>query len=88
MEAAQVIEIGKEAIFVLIKLSAPILIVSLIVGLSISLFQALTQIQEATLSFVPKIMAIFISLIIFMPYMGNTLKIFVEHISELIIGIQ
>ena len=85
MESTQILDIGKEAIFLLLKIGAPVLLISLFVGLIISFFQALTQIQESTLSFVPKILAIFMALIIFMPYMGQNLKLFMEHIVELII---
>jgi flagellar biosynthetic protein FliQ len=84
MEPELILEVGTEAIFVLLKISVPILLVALVVGLVISLFQALTQIQEQTLSFVPKIIAIFLSLLLFMPYMSSTLGAFVEHLAELI----
>ena len=58
MSAEQVLDVAREAIFVLIKLGAPIMLVALLVGLAIALLQALTQMQEMTLSFVPKILAI------------------------------
>lgn len=85
MESTEILEIGREAIIVMIKVSAPVMLVALVVGLIISLFQALTQIQEMTLTFVPKILAIFLSLLIFMPYMLDTLTVFSEHLSERII---
>lgn len=88
MESLEVLEIGKEAIWVLIKISAPCMLVALVVGLVISLFQALTQIQEQTLSFVPKMLAVFLSLILFAPFMISTLKVFSEHLSERIIGLK
>jgi len=78
-------EITREAVYVLITISAPILILSLVVGLIISLFQALTQIQENTLTFVPKILTIYISLLLIVPYMVGRLKIFTDHIIQLII---
>jgi flagellar biosynthesis protein FliQ len=78
-------EITREAVYVLITISAPILILSLIVGLVISLFQALTQIQETTLTFVPKILTIYLSLLLIVPYMVGRLKIFTDHIIQLII---
>ena len=78
-------EITREAVYVLITISAPILILSLVVGLTISLFQALTQIQENTLTFVPKILTIYISLLLIVPYMIGRLKIFMDHIIQLII---
>lgn len=85
MDQVTLLDTGREAIWVLIKISTPIMMVALFVGLFISLFQALTQIQEMTLSFVPKIVAIFISLFIFLPYIGRTLMVFSEHLSEQII---
>jgi flagellar biosynthetic protein FliQ len=88
MEAGALIDISREAIFVMIKVSLPILLVALIVGIIISLFQALTQIQENTLSFVPKLVAVFLCLILFMPYMVSTLKTFSDHINEKIISLE
>ncbi len=87
MDSAEVLEIGREAIWVLLKISLPLMLVALITGLIISLFQALTQIQEMTLSFVPKIIAIFVSMIIFLPFMLDTLKTFAESLSARIIGL-
>lgn len=88
MEPLTLLEIGREAIWVLIKIATPVMLVALFVGLIISLFQALTQIQEMTLSFVPKIIAIFVSLLIFLPFIGNELKVFSEHIIEHISGVE
>ncbi len=62
--------------------AAPVMLIALIVGLIISLFQALTQIQEMTLSFVPKILAVFFSLIFFMPFMSNTISTFTQSVFE------
>lgn len=88
MEPAGILEISREAVYVMIKLSLPILLVTLVVGLIVSLFQALTQIQENTLSFVPKILAVFIALLFLTPHMVNTLQIFNEKINSLIINIE
>ncbi|CAN0588689.1 MAG: flagellar biosynthesis protein FliQ [Rickettsiaceae bacterium] len=85
MDPGSVGEIGREAIYVLIMISAPVLILSLVVGLLISLFQALTQIQETTLTFVPKIVAVYFGMLLIMPYMYGKLKIFVDRIMQLII---
>ncbi len=87
MNALEVLEICREALWVLIKISAPLMLVALLVGLLISLFQALTQIQEMTLSFVPKILAIFLSLVIFMPFMLTQIMDFQEELSERIIQV-
>ncbi len=60
---------------------------ALIVGLVISLFQALTQIQEMTLAFVPKILVIFVSLLFFLPFMVTTLVTFTQGLADRIIGL-
>jgi flagellar biosynthetic protein FliQ len=75
-----IMEIAKGAIEITLYLSLPILGISLIVGLVVSLFQALTQIQEATLTFVPKIVATFISLLFLLPWMMNKMVHYTEQI--------
>lgn len=87
MNGADVIDVAQDAIWVIIKVAGPVMFVALIVGLVISLFQALTQIQEMTLTFVPKIIAIFVSLLLFFPFMGDTLEAFMQRIAERIIGL-
>ena len=71
MNGADVIDVAQDALWVLIKVAGPVMIVALVVGLFISMFQALTQIQEITLTFVPKIVAIFISLFFSCRLWGN-----------------
>ncbi len=88
MEAAAFIDIAKESIWVLLKVSMPLLLVALIVGLVVSLFQALTQIQEPTLSFVPKIIAIFVTLLLAFTFIGVTMKTFTEQIMTMIIQVS
>lgn len=85
MDIGYINEISREALYVLIIVSMPTLLISLVVGLIISLFQALTQIQETTLTFVPKIITIYISMFIVMPYMFSKLKVFTDHIIQRII---
>ena len=80
MESVEVIDLARNGLWTLIIVAAPVMMVALIVGLMISLFQALTQVQEMTLTFVPKIIAVFISLMIFMPFMLETLQNFTEEI--------
>jgi len=80
----QILDIGREAIFTLLRMTMPIMAVALGVGLVISLFQALTQMQEVTLSFVPKIVLVFLSLSMLLPYMVNTLIDFSERQFALI----
>ena len=87
MDTPETLDIAREALWVLIKISLPVMIVALVVGLIIALFQALTQIQEATLTFVPKIVAMFFALLIFLPFMYRTLQLLNEHLYEQIIGI-
>ena len=80
MTVEAVLDVAIETIWTIIITSAPLLIVSLIVGLVISIFQAVTSIQEQTLTFVPKILAIFICIIIFGPFILNTI---VDFMTEL-----
>lgn len=85
MDVGVLSEVSREAVYVLMAMSAPILLIALVIGLIISLFQALTQIQETTLTFVPKIIAVYLSMLVILPYMFNKLKVFVDHIMQLII---
>lgn len=84
MNPLEVIEISRSALWVLIKIGAPTMMVALIVGLAIALFQALTQIQEMTLTFVPKIIAIFFTLMLALPFMFEQIKDFNEELMGLI----
>ncbi len=80
MSPEQVLDIAREAIFVLIKLGAPVMLVALVVGVFIALLQALTQMQEMTLSFVPKILAIVLTTLLALPFMIATLVDFGEKL--------
>ncbi len=82
MEANDVMDVARDAIIVMLQISTPVMMVGLIVGLVIALFQALTQIQEMTLTFVPKIIAIFASLLLFMPFMGRVMDDLMVRIAE------
>lgn len=86
MDIGTVNQISKEAVYVLLSISAPVLFLSLTVGLIISFFQALTQIQETTLTFVPKMLVIYLSMLVFMPYMLSKLSVFTDHIMQQIIS--
>jgi flagellar biosynthetic protein FliQ len=81
MNGAEVLDVGRDAIWLTIQLSAPVLIVGLVVGVGIGLLQALTQIQEATLVYAPKILAIFVALLIFLPLMGALMAGFMHQIA-------
>jgi flagellar biosynthetic protein FliQ len=86
MTGADVLDVGREAIWTMLAMAAPIMIVGLAVGVIIALFQALTQVQEMTLVFVPKIFAIFLALIVFMPLMGAVLGAFMTNIADRIVA--
>lgn len=81
MTGAEVLDVGRDAIWLTLQLSAPVLIVGLVVGVVIGLVQALTQIQEATLIYAPKIVAVFASLLFFLPLMGGLMSGFMRHIA-------
>lgn len=87
MTADGVIDVAREAIIVMIKLGTPAMLAALVVGLVISLLQALTQIQEMTLSFVPKILATFLTILIATPFMMATLIAFSEDLFRRIAGL-
>ena len=86
MNGAEVLDVGRDAIWLTIQLAAPVLLVGLVVGVGIGLLQALTQIQEQTLIYAPKIVAIFVSLIIFLPLMGALMSGFMRNIAARIAG--
>lgn len=75
-----VITITKEAIYTIIIASAPLLLISLIIGLIISIFQTVTSIQEQTLTFVPKIVAVFVGIMIFGPWMLDVMSNFMMRL--------
>lgn len=87
MDETEIIDFAREAIVLTIQISAPVLIVGLVVGVIISLVQALTQIQEMTLTFVPKIMAIFATIFVLFPMMITALAAFTEKIAGKIANI-
>ena len=86
MTGPEVLDIAREAIFTLVEVSAPVMLVGLAVGVVISLLQALTQIQEMTLAFVPKILAIFIALLIALPFMAEKLHAEMLRIAARIVS--
>jgi flagellar biosynthetic protein FliQ len=86
MTGPEVLDVAREAIYTLVIVSAPVMLVGLVVGVAISLLQALTQIQEMTLAFVPKILAIFVSLLIALPFMAEKLNAEMLRIAARIIS--
>jgi flagellar biosynthetic protein FliQ len=86
MNGPEVIDIARDTITTLVLVASPLMLVGLIVGVVISLIQALTQIQESTLVFVPKIIAIFIAMLIVMPFMAHQLAAHMARMSAHIIS--
>ena len=85
MSGAEVLDVGRDAIWLTIQMCAPVLIVGLIVGVGIGLLQALTQIQEQTLVFVPKILAIFVVMLLTLPFMGALLGNYMIKLADMIV---
>lgn len=85
MSGAETLDIATAGIWTLIIVAAPMMIVGLVVGVIIALFQALTQIQEMTLVFVPKIIAIFFTMLLTLPFMGATMGMYMNQIVDMII---
>jgi flagellar biosynthetic protein FliQ len=84
----QIIDVARDAIFVTMKIAGGPMLAALIVGVLVSVFQALTQIQEQSLTFVPKIVVIFLSVLLLMPFMLGTLEAFARSLADRIIAIQ
>jgi flagellar biosynthetic protein FliQ len=74
MSGSEVLDVARDAILTLVLVASPLMLIGLVVGIVISLFQALTQIQEMTLAFVPKILAIFITMLLALPFMADQLQ--------------
>jgi flagellar biosynthesis protein FliQ len=88
MTPADALDVLREALLVTLMVAGPLMLVALIVGLAVSLLQALTQIQEMTLAFVPKVVVIFLASLLFLPFMLATLTSFMERISARIVGLE
>jgi flagellar biosynthesis protein FliQ len=86
MSGTEVLDVGRQAIWLVIQLSTPVLLVGLVVGVAIGLFQAVTQIQEQTLVFAPKILAVFATLLLALPLMGALMSGFMRQIAARIAG--
>ncbi len=87
MNEMEVIDIARDGMMVMLLVAAPMLLTGLVVGLSISIFQTLTHIQEMTLTFIPKILAVFAALIIFLPWMLRELTEFMQRIMDKIVAL-
>jgi flagellar biosynthetic protein FliQ len=86
MTGPEVLDVARDAIWTLVIVSGPIMLVGLLVGVVISLFQALTQIQEMTLVFVPKILAIFAAMLLLLPFMADVLSSYMMRTATHIMG--
>jgi flagellar biosynthetic protein FliQ len=86
MSGAEVLDIARDAILTLVLVSAPLMLVGLAVGVIVSLLQALTQIQEMTLAFVPKILAMFVAMLVALPFMADALHAHVMRLTARIVG--
>lgn len=84
MTPQNIVDMGREALMITLLIAAPPLLAGLAVGLVISIFQAVTQIQEFTLTFIPKILAVFVATMIFLPWM---LQVFLGYTTNLFIQI-
>lgn len=81
MTGAAILDVARDGIATFLKVSAPLMLVALFVGLVVSLVQALTQLQEQTLVFVPKIVAVFAAMLLCLPFMGDALAAYMERIA-------
>ncbi len=84
MTPQDIVDLGREALMITLMISAPPLLAGLAIGLTISIFQAVTQIQEFTLTFIPKIVAVFVATMIFLPWM---LQVFLGYTARLFLMI-
>ncbi|MFC0686497.1 MULTISPECIES: flagellar biosynthetic protein FliQ [Sphingomonadaceae] len=86
MDSASAIELARSALVLVLTIVGPMLIASLIVGVLVGLLQALTQVQEMTLTFVPKLLVLGVVLLLSLPMIGHALSNFMERISDIIIA--
>ncbi|MFT3977479.1 MAG: flagellar biosynthetic protein FliQ [Sphingomonas bacterium] len=86
MLPAQIFALAQSALMLVLTIAGPLLVTSMIVGTAIGLFQSLTQVQEATLTFVPKLLSMGLVLLLTMPMIGRALADFMARISDLIVS--
>ncbi|NMM46298.1 flagellar biosynthesis protein FliQ [Rhodospirillaceae bacterium KN72] len=87
MNEAQALDIAREAVYALLITASPLMLIGLFVGLAIAIIQALTQIQEVTLTFVPKIIVIFLSMLALIPFMLSHLQDLTYYLMDKIVAI-
>ncbi|MBE7198265.1 MAG: flagellar biosynthesis protein FliQ [Parafilimonas terrae] len=81
MTGLAILDIARDGIFVFLKVAGPLMLVALFVGLVVSLVQALTQVQEQTLIYVPKIVAVFATMLLMLPFMGDAMAGYMTRIA-------
>lgn len=86
MTGAEVLDVARDGVVTLIYVSGPMMVIGLAVGVAIGLIQALTQVQEMTLVFVPKIIAIFVTFMLTLPFMGALMAGYMNRVAERIIA--
>jgi len=87
MDQAEIMDVAYDAVWTLLKVTTPLMLIALGVGLIVALFQALTQIQEMTLTFVPKILVMFMALLVLLPWMITELTEFMGRMVDHFIGL-
>jgi flagellar biosynthesis protein FliQ len=85
MNGAEVLDVARDGIWTFFKVGMPIMFIGLVIGFAVSIFQALTQIQEQTLVYVPKIVSTFLGLLFLMPFMSDAMQSYMMRISARII---
>ena len=88
MSEQELLDIMRDAVYTALVVCAPPVLSALVVGVIVSLFQALTSLQEQTIAFIPKIVAVFVSLIVFAPFMLHTLSDFTTRLVGRIVSMQ
>jgi flagellar biosynthetic protein FliQ len=86
MGGLAIIEVARDGIFTFLKVAGPLMLAALLVGFSVSLLQALTQIQEQTLIYVPKILAVFMAMLLMLPFIGDAMADYMTRIAARIIA--
>ena len=87
MDTQTALDTGRQVLMLVLLIALPLLMVGLVVGVSVSLIQAVTQVQEMTLTFVPKIVAVFVGLVVFLPFMIRTITDFGHGIFDRIVSL-
>jgi len=87
MNQVDVLDVGREALWLVLQTAGPIMMAGLLIGVIIAVFQALTTIQEMTLTFVPKILIIFAAIVVFLPHMMTSMMEFTHSLFDRMVGL-